>query len=162
MKKTIKRIAVVMIINMLIIMLTACSSTKKPTASPSSTLKPTSSPIATKAPTDTESPSADASTMPSETADASLSPSATMPLETDKGGDIEDYVEGKVIDEKDVPENILTSVRNLFPNMEIQSITFATYQGKQAYKLTLQGEGELAKTCYVYSDSTVVVPAMGD
>lgn len=162
MKKTIKSIAVITIISMLVIMFTACSSTKKPTDSPKSTVKPTSSPLVSKAPTDTESPSADASISPNETADVSLSPNATTPSETDAAGDIDGFVEGTVIDEKDVPENILTSIKNLFPNMEIQSITFATYQGYQAYKVTLQGDGELAKTCYVYSDSSIVVPAMGD
>ena len=46
--------------------------------------------------------------------------------------------------------------------MRIQSITYDRYNGRQAYHVTLQGEGELARTLYVFNDGTVIIPAMED
>ena len=66
-----------------------------------------------------------------------------------------------MVKENDAPI-VKEAIGNLFEGMRIQSITYDRYNGRQAYHVTLQGEGELARTLYVFNDGTVIIPAMED
>lgn len=77
------------------------------------------------------------------------------------GRDIEGFVEGMVLDEEEAPE-VVSAVERHFSGHQIQSITFENYEGRHAYKVTLQGEGELARNIYVLGDGTIVMPSEGD
>ena len=60
-----------------------------------------------------------------------------------------------------VPE-IRSAVEKEYPGYTIQSVTHALLSDRQAYKVTLQGSGDLAKVIYMLADGTIVVPKMQD
>ena len=62
---------------------------------------------------------------------------------------------------EDVPE-IRSAVEKEYPGYTIQSVTHALLSDRQAYKVTLQGSGDLAKVIYMLADGTIVVPKMQD
>ncbi|MBO4878677.1 MAG: hypothetical protein J5544_00290 [Clostridia bacterium] len=76
-------------------------------------------------------------------------------------GSIEGFMEGKVVDPEDVPE-ITDILGHEFPEHTVQSLTFETYKGSQAYRAVLQGEGELSRIVYVFADGSLLIPAGGD
>ena len=165
MKKSIRIIVAASLIVLMAFAVMACAKGNNPTHTPGISAKPTNSPGTGVLPSASPNTTAGTSVEPSVSPNVSGSPEAsTSPEVSGSPGvdDIEGVSEGKVIDEKDVPEDILTAVRDVFGEMKIQSITYDRFQGRQAYKVTLQGEGELAKTCYVYADGTIIIPAMGD
>ena len=79
----------------------------------------------------------------------------------DGSGQIADVREGKVVKPEDVPE-IRSAVEKEYPGYTIQSVTHALLSDRQAYKVTLQGSGDLAKVIYMLADGTIVVPKMQD
>lgn len=54
------------------------------------------------------------------------------------------------------------AVEKEYPGYTIQSVTHALLSDRQAYKVTLQGSGDLAKVIYMLADGTIVVPKMQD
>ena len=87
-------------------------------------------------------------------------PDSEKPTE-DGSGQIADFREGKVVKPEDVPE-IRSAVEKEYPGYTIQSVTHALLSDRQAYKVTLQGSGDLAKVIYMLADGTIVVPKMQD
>lgn len=87
-------------------------------------------------------------------------PDSEKPTE-DGSGQIADFREGKVVKPEDVPE-IRSAVEKEYPGYTIQSVTHALLSDRQAYKVTLQGGGDLAKVIYMLADGTIVVPKMQD
>lgn len=77
------------------------------------------------------------------------------------GGTIDGFVSGKVLDPADAPD-IVARLGEEFPEHTVQSMTFDLYQGNEAYKVTLQGDGELARVVYVLADGTVIIPQVTD
>lgn len=128
----------------------------KPSASPNNSVipensvNPGTSPNGTESLEPTGSPNAAGSPNPAESAGPN-----------DQKNEIEGFVEGEVVKENDAPI-VKEAIGKLFEGMSIQSITYERYEGRQAYHVTLQGEGELARTLYVLSDGTVIIPAMED
>ncbi|MCH5278920.1 MAG: hypothetical protein J1E60_03930 [Christensenellaceae bacterium] len=120
-----------------------------PMESPSGSMNPNNSPEGSEGPLGSDEPSG--------------SPNGSAePGNTDDGnGDITGFVEGKVIDQDDA-QDVVDIVKREFANRSIQSIVFEEIQGRQAYKVTLQGEGELAKNIYILGDGSVIIPSAGD
>ena len=87
-------------------------------------------------------------------------PDSEKPTE-DGSGQIADFREGKVVKPEDVSE-IRSAVEKEYPGYTIQSVTHALLSDRQAYKVTLQGSGDLAKVIYMLADGTIVVPKMQD
>ncbi len=85
----------------------------------------------------------------------------SAPPTADGSGQIADFREGKVVKPEDVPE-IRSAVEKEYPGYTIQSVTHALLSDRQAYKVTLQGSGDLAKVIYMLADGTIVVPKMQD
>lgn len=72
-------------------------------------------------------------------------------------GSIDGFTEGKVLDPSEIPE-ITEMLGREFPEHTIQSVTEETYRGMGAYRVTLQGDGELARLVYVLGDGTILIP----
>lgn len=89
-----------------------------------------------------------------------MHPTVKSPPRT-AAGRIADFREGKVVKPEDVPE-IRSAVEKEYPGYTIQSVTHALLSDRQAYKVTLQGSGDLAKVIYMLADGTIVVPKMQD
>ncbi len=66
-------------------------------------------------------------------------------------------MEGVVVDPDDVPQVVaLLSKHSDYKDMAIQSITYELYEGRQAYYVVLQGEGEASHPVYVFADESIV------
>ena len=126
-------------------------------ATRSSMLSPSASPSA--------SPSVSAS--PELSAEPSLSPSASpspsAEANTTPGADelIADFMEGRVIDPSEIPELTSTLTRE-FPEHSIQSVTHELFDGRQAYRVVLQGDGELSRVLFVFPNGSILLPAAAD
>ncbi|MBQ1684978.1 MAG: hypothetical protein II072_05670 [Clostridia bacterium] len=72
-------------------------------------------------------------------------------------GSIDGFTEGKVLDPSEIPE-VTEMLGREFPEHTIQSVTEETYRGMGAYRVTLQGDGELARLVYVLGDGTILIP----
>ena len=139
-----KLIAAVLSVLCIVLCCTACGgNSNKPTPRPQNTAP---------APGTTE-----LNTTPPAGTDA---PDSEKPTE-DGSGQIADFREGKVVKPEDVPE-IRSAVEKEYPGYTIQSVTHALLSDRQAYKVTLQGGGDLAKVIYMLADGTIVVPKMQD
>lgn len=73
------------------------------------------------------------------------------------GGHIEGFVEGTVVDPEEIPE-IVAALGREFPDYTVQSATYELLEGSEAYRITLQGNGELARMVYVFGDGTILIP----
>ena len=125
-------------------MITAFAGCRGKLQNPKTTAKPSASPV----PTETAGPSA------SPSAEATADPSGT---EGAAGDTIEGFMEGMVLSPDDVPE--LTkrlSEKSGYEGMTIQSVTYKLYEGRQAYYVVLQDEGEASRPVYVFADGSVI------
>jgi hypothetical protein len=68
---------------------------------------------------------------------------------------------GKVVDPSEIPE-IAAALDREFPDHTIQSVTEELFDGSEVYRITLQGDGELARTVYVFADGSILIPTEGD
>ena len=125
------------------------SPTTRPTVQATQTVRPTNQVTVqpSPSPSASESPNTSESAMP--TTGASEEP-----------GDIEGFMEGGIVDPKSVPElTQLLSDSEEFGDMSIQSITYKTYEGHQAYYVILQGEGAASRSIYVLSNNSILIPS---
>lgn len=76
-------------------------------------------------------------------------------------GMIDGFMEGAVIDPADIPD-IADAVSREFPEHTIQSVTEEYFMGMQAYRMTLQGDGEAARLIYVLAGGAIVIPSADD
>lgn len=133
------------------------------------------------APKDTAAPSKSPVTSPSQNAQirASDRPSASptdeakqtaqsseeaseKPGETSGADSIEGFMEGSIVKPEDAPALVkLLAERSEYKDMSIQSITYKLYDGRQAYYVVLQGEGEASHPIYVFADDTIIEDDMG-
>lgn len=123
------------------------------TTEPSS--KPSASPDMVSA-----SPSAEASEQAGSSYEPSESPMGSpdaSPDASQSADAIEGFMEGVVVDPDDVPK-LVSLIREHadYRDMAIQSITYKLVDGRQAYYVVLQGEGEASHPIYVFGDDTVV------
>jgi len=133
-----------------------------PTNSPRPSASPAPSAAASAEPSASPEASADPSGSPETSGDPSGSPDASDgPMDSpgntgDVTGMIEGFMEGVVVDPKDVPELIaMLAAKEDYKDMSVQSITYKTFEGRQAYYVILQGEGEASHPVYVFADDTV-------
>lgn len=143
MRDHIKRILAVLMCAAALFSLAACS---RRVTDPKGTAKPSLQPRAAE------------SAMPSPSADAteSMTPSQS-PSSTGAEGEISGFMEGTVVDPDDAPE-LTAALAKLeeYKDMAIQSVTYKLYEGRQAYYVILQGEGEASHPVYVFADGSVV------
>ena len=126
------------------------------TAEPSAL--PSVSPTASAKPTESAAPSPSVSPGATDGADSSLSPSGSPDASFLPEGGIDGFMEGVVVDPESVPELIeLLSKHTELQGLAVQSITYKLYEGRQAYYVVLQGEGDASKTVYVLADDTVII-----
>ena len=144
----------------------ACStgSDVKPTAAPSvaptadatrsSMLSPSASPSASPEASASPAMSAEPSLFPS------MSPNSSMSPNTTPGADelIDGFMEGRVIDPAEIPD-IAAVLTMEFPEHTVQSVTHELFEGRQAYRVVLQGNGELSKVLYVFPNGSILLPA---
>ena len=131
----------------------ACTGAKTPTPS----ARPSASPLMPSA-----SPSA-SPTKPQASAEASVSPSAgASEAAPSQGTDsITGFMEGGIVDPEDVPELTALIKRSAeYADMAVQSITYKLYEGRQAYYVVLQGEGDASHPIYVFADDSIVSAEM--
>lgn len=100
-------------------------------------------------------PTANAGTetgVPSASPDVSASP---------KPEDIDGFMEGSVVSPESIPE-ITRVIDRQFPNHSITSVTHEYFDGRQTYHIVLMGSGELARSLYVLSNGTIILPTSDD
>lgn len=131
----------------------------KPTASPTrdSMLNPSASPSASPEVSPSPDMSAAPSPFPGMSPDISANPNATP------GADelIDGFMEGRVIDPSEIPA-IASVIAREFPEHSIQSVTHALHEGRQVYRVVLQGSGELSRVVFVYPNGSMLLPAAAD
>lgn len=86
---------------------------------------------------------------------------SNSPEPSGRGGSIEGFMSGKVVDSSEIPE-IAAALGREFPDHTIQSVTEELFDGSEVYRITLQGDGELARTVYVFADGSILIPTEGD
>ena len=123
---------------------------------PKTTASPSASPKATAGTTAGATSSPSSSPMTTDGAKTSASPSGSPDASGMPAGEIEGFVEGMVINPDDVPH--LTEVlgkHSEYQGLAIQSITYKLFEGRQAYYVVLQGEGDASRTLYVFADDSI-------
>lgn len=134
--------------------------TAKPSASPKATESPAPSPSASTSPESSASPSASTGPEGSTSPEGSVDPSASASPDAAAGG-IEGFMEGAVVDPDDAPQLVkLLSEHSDYRDMAIQSVTYKLYEGRQAYYVVLQGEGEASHPIYVFADNSIIEDGM--
>ncbi len=103
------------------------------------------------------------SALPSETAPGGSTLPSDMPSGEpssspgDVTGMIEGFMEGMVVDPESVPKLMeLLAGNSNYKDMSVQSITYKLFEGRQAYYVVLQGEGDASHPVYVFGDDTIV------
>ena len=65
------------------------------------------------------------------------------------------------MDPEDVPElTAMLAGQTEYADMKVQSITYKLYEGRQAYYVVLQGEGDASHPIYVFADDSIVSAEM--
>lgn len=134
------------------------SPSASPTADPTrDSMLPSASPSASPS----VSPTPDRSAEPSLTPD--MSPGSSADPNATPGADelIDGFMEGRVIDPSEIPE-IAAQIGREFPEHTIQSVTHALFEGRQTYRVVLQGDGELSRVVFVYPNGSMLLPAAAD
>ena len=134
------------------------SPSASPTADPTrDSMLPSASPSASPS----VSPTPDRSAEPSLTPD--MSPGSSADPNATPGADelIDGCMEGRVIDPSEIPE-IAAQIGREFPEHTIQSVTHALFEGRQTYRVVLQGDGELSRVVFVYPNGSMLLPAAAD
>lgn len=119
--------------------------------------KPTAEPTASAA-AGTPSPLPTAETEPSASPEGSMEPGGSESASgTQSTDEITGFMEGFVVDPETVPELIdRLSGHEAYKDMAVQSITYKLYEGRQAYYVVLQGEGEASHPIYVFADGNII------
>ncbi|MBR3382678.1 MAG: hypothetical protein IKG85_06535 [Clostridia bacterium] len=109
-------------------------------------------------------PTPEASEQQTAPAEASASPEASETAEgSEPAGGLEGFMEGEIVDPDSVPELIaMLAERADYKDMAVQSITYKLYEGRQAYYVVLQGEGEAAHPVYVFADESIIDDTTGE
>lgn len=73
------------------------------------------------------------------------------------GGAIENFVEGMAVELATLPEDIRNAVKKEYPEATIKTVTYATYENQQMYKVTTEsGEDKTTEEFYVTADGKIV------
>lgn len=131
--------------------LTACGMAED---KPKATASPSLSPEASAAAHASQAPS------PSPLITEEGSPSPTGSEEAGGAAEadaIPGFMEGSIVDPEDVPE-LMSQLADHddYKDMTVQSVTYKLYEGRQAYYVVLQGEGEATHPVYVFADGSII------
>ncbi len=115
------------------------------------------------APQDTPSPSPSPAAAATPAASPAVSPQVTNNAGPNTQGNaegvIEGFREGEVVDTDKLPEKVKTAVKEKYPEAAIKTVTFATYENQQLYKVLLQKtENDTTEEVYVTANG-VIIPA---
>ncbi|MBQ3551868.1 MAG: PepSY domain-containing protein [Clostridia bacterium] len=119
------------------------------------------SPSPSHSPQTTQNTTPDTATTPDTS--PSASPMGTMdggtssasPDPSGSPGGISGFIEGSIVDPEDVPE-LLAAIEEEYPGATIESITHVTYEGEQAYKVSIKlSDGENSEV-YVRSNYEII------
>lgn len=119
------------------------------------------SPSPSHSPQTTQKTTPDTSIMPNTS--PSASPMSTMdgaassasPDPSGSPGGISGFIEGSIVDPEDVPE-LLAAIEEEYPGATIESITHATYEGEQAYRVTIKLSDGKSSEVYVRSNYEII------
>lgn len=72
-------------------------------------------------------------------------------------GVIEGFMEGEVVDADKLPEKVKAVIKEKYPEATIKTVTFATYENQQLYKILLQKtENNTTEEVYVTADGAII------
>ena len=72
-------------------------------------------------------------------------------------GVIEGFMEGEVVDADKLPDKVKTAIKEKYPEATIKTVTFATYENQQLYKILLQKtENDTTEEVYVTADGAII------
>ena len=72
-------------------------------------------------------------------------------------GVIEGFKEGEVVDADKLPDKVKTAIKEKYPEATIKTVTFATYENQQLYKILLQKtENDTTEEVYVTADGAII------
>lgn len=96
------------------------------------------------APQNTPAPSPSPAAVATPAASPVVSPEVTNNAEVgpntqgNTDGVIEGFKEGEVVDADKLPDKVKTAIKEKYPEATIKTVTFATYENQQLYKILLQ------------------------
>ncbi len=94
---------------------------------------------------------------PAAAPEATSSPAAAPNTPGDAGGAIEGFKEGELVDAEKLPDKVKAAIKEKYPEATIKSVTFATYENKQLYKVLLQKtETDATEEVYAAADGTII------
>ena len=71
-------------------------------------------------------------------------------------GVIEGFKEGEVVDADKLPDKVKTAIKEKYPEATIKTVTFATYENQQLYKILLQKtESDTTEEVYVTANGAI-------
>ena len=72
-------------------------------------------------------------------------------------GVIEGFKEGEVVDADKLPDKVKTAIKEKYPEATIKTVTFATYENQQLYKILLQKtENDTTEEVYVTANGAII------
>ena len=72
-------------------------------------------------------------------------------------GVIEGFKEGEVVDADKLPDKVKTALKEKYPEATIKTVTFATYENQQLYKILLQKtENDTTEEVYVTANGAII------
>ena len=96
---------------------------------------------------------------PSPAAVATPAASPVVSPEGNTDGVIEGFKEGEVVDADKLPDKVKTAIKEKYPEATIKTVTFATYENQQLYKILLQKtENDTTEEVYVTANG-IIIPA---
>ena len=70
---------------------------------------------------------------------------------------IEGFKEGEVVDADKLPDKVKTAIKEKYPEATIKTVTFATYENQQLYKILLQKtENDTTEEVYVTANGAII------
>lgn len=73
------------------------------------------------------------------------------------GEAIENFVEGMTVELATLPEEIRDAVKKEYPEATIKTVTYATYENRQVYKVTTEsGEDKTTEEFYITADGEII------
>lgn len=134
-----KKTAAIMLAMALIAAFAGCApqNTPAPSPSPAAVATPAASPVVS----------------PEVTNNAEVGPNT----QGNTDGVIEGFKEGEVVDADKLPDKVKTAIKEKYPEATIKTVTFATYENQQLYKILLQKtENDTTEEVYVTANGAII------
>jgi len=132
-----KKTAAMMLAMALIAAFAGCAPQNTPAPSPAAVATPAASPVVS----------------PEVTNNAEVGPNT----QGNTDGVIEGFKEGEVVDADKLPDKVKTAIKEKYPEATIKTVTFATYENQQLYKILLQKtENDTTEEVYVTANGAII------